>query len=82
MNERLLEALDEISDRHINEAATAKKRNTRLLIRAAAAIVAVVLLLGFLGPNRTATATQMLVSPARSGRQNGPPGRITRTTGP
>lgn len=64
MNERLLDALDEISDRHIYEAATAKKRNTRLLIRAAAAIVAVVLLLGFLGPDQTATATQMLVSPA------------------
>lgn len=64
MNERLLEALDEISDRHIYEAATAKKRNTRLLIRAAAAIVAVVLLLGFLGLDQTATATQMLVSPA------------------
>ena len=64
MNERLLDALDEISDRHINEAATAKKRNTRLLIRAAAAIVAVVLLLGFLGLDRTATAAEMLVSPA------------------
>ena len=64
MNERLLDALDEISDRHIDEAATAKKRNTRLLIRAAAAIVAVVLLLGFLGPDQTATATEMLVSPA------------------
>ena len=64
MNERLLDALDEISDRHIYEAATAKKRNTRLLIRAAAAIVAVVLLLGFLGLDQTATATQMLVSPA------------------
>ena len=75
MNERLLDALDEISDRHIYEAATAKKRNTRLLIRAAAAIVPVVLLLGFMGPDQTATATQMLVSPA-------PPRRITRTMGP
>ena len=64
MNERLLDALEEISDRLIDEAATAKKRNTRLLIRAAAAIVAGVLLLGFLGLDQTATATQMLVSPA------------------
>lgn len=64
MNERLLDALEEISDRHIYEAATAGKRKTRLLIRVAAAVVAVVLLLGFLGPDQTATATQMLVSPA------------------
>ena len=64
MNERLLDALEEISDRYIYEAATPKKRKTRLLIRVAAAVVAVVLLLGFLGPDQTATATQMLVSPA------------------
>ena len=63
MNERLLDALEEISDRHIYEAATAKKRKTRLLIRVAAAVVAVVLLLGFFGPDQTATATQMIVSP-------------------
>ena len=64
MNERLLDALEEISDRHIYEAATPKKRKTRLLIRVAAAVVAVVLLLGFCGPDQTATATQMIVSPA------------------
>ena len=64
MNERLFDALEEISDRHIYEAATPKKRKARLLIRVAAAVVAVVLLLGFFGPDQTATATQMIVSPA------------------
>ncbi len=45
MNERLAEALDHISDKHITEAGTAKRRHGRKFLGAVAAILAVVILL-------------------------------------
>lgn len=44
MNERLAEALSHISDKHIAEAAGAKRRHRRTVFRAVAAILAVVIL--------------------------------------
>lgn len=44
MNERLAEALDHISDKHIAEAAGAKRRHRRTILRTVAAILVVVIL--------------------------------------
>lgn len=62
MNEKLLEALDEVSDRHIVQAANQKKRHTRLYLRTAAAVLVVVLLLSL--PLRSPISATELVSPA------------------
>lgn len=64
MNEKLLEALDEISDHHIAQAAKQKTRHTRLYLRGIAAILALVLLLLLLRPEPTPVAATELVSPA------------------
>ena len=64
MNERLLEALEEISDRHIAEAARGIRRRSRIWIRAAAAVLAAVLLLTLSRPARTPVSAEELVSPA------------------
>ena len=45
MNERLSEALDHISDKHIAEAGSAKRRHRRKILGAIAAILAIVILL-------------------------------------
>lgn len=51
MNEKLNEALNQISDKHIDEAAKAKKRKTFRLFGAIAAVLAVVILLNtFVNP--------------------------------
>ena len=64
MNEKLLEALDEISDRHIVQAANQKKRHARLYLRAAAAVLAVVMTLLLIQPEPAPVAASQLVSPA------------------
>lgn len=64
MNERLLEALEEISDKHIAEAARDKRRRSRIWVRAAAAVLAAVLLLTLSRPAPTAVSAEELVSPA------------------
>ena len=64
MNEKLLEALDEISDRHILEAAGQKRSRVPLLIRSAAAVLAVVLVLALVRPHAPTAAAVELVSPA------------------
>ena len=45
MNERLAEALDHISDKHIAEAGSAKRRHRRKILGAIAAVLAIVILL-------------------------------------
>lgn len=64
MNETLLEALDEISDRHILEAVAHRRSRFPLLIRSAAAVLAVVLVLALFRPNAPTAAAVELVSPA------------------
>jgi len=64
MNEKLLTALDEVSDRHIAQAAAPKKRRTRLYLRTAAAVLAVVMTLLLLRPEPAPVAASQLVSPA------------------
>lgn len=64
MNEKLLEALDEVSDRHIVQAANQKIRHARLYLRTAAAVLAVVMLLLLIQPEPAPVAASELVSPA------------------
>lgn len=64
MNEKLLEALDHISDRHIVQAANHKNPKKRWLIRAVAAALAVVLLTVPLKPEPPAVSAVELVSAA------------------
>ncbi len=64
MNERLLEALEQISEGHITEAATPVRRRSRIWVRTAAAVLALVLLLTLFRPAPTSVSAQELVSPA------------------
>lgn len=65
MSEKLLEALDEVSDRHITQAANQKKRKTRNLLRIAAAVLVVVMTLVLLRPEPPAVEAVELVSAAQ-----------------
>lgn len=49
MNDKLADALEHISDAHISEAAAAKKSRKRLILRAIAAVVALVILISLPG---------------------------------
>lgn len=64
MNEKLLDALDEISDRHILEAVHQKPSRLPLMLRAAAAVLALVLVLAMVRPGTPSAAAVELVSPA------------------
>ena len=64
MNEKLLEALDQISDSHIAEAAAFKRRRTVLRLRWAAAVLAVVLVCAWVQPWSAPASATELVSPA------------------
>lgn len=64
MNEKLIQALDEISDRQITEAANWKRRRARLWVRAAAAMLALVVLLSLFRPEAPAVEAAQLVYPA------------------
>lgn len=64
MNEKLLTALEEVSDRHIVQAVKQKKHRTRLYLRTAAAVLAVVMLLLLIRPASTPVSAAALVSPA------------------
>lgn len=64
MHENLFEMLDQISDRHLEEAAGWKLRRQRIWVRAVAAVLAVVMLLVLFQPEPTAVQAQELVSPA------------------
>ena len=67
MNEKLVEAMDYISDAHIAEAAGAKKRHRKLWIGAAAAILVLVLLLN--GPGMPPAVYAQTISQASGSRQ-------------
>ena len=64
MNEKLLAALDVVSDRHIAQAAQTPKNKKALYLRYAAALLALVLGLAFLMPLATSADASELVSPA------------------
>ena len=66
MNERLAEALDHISDKHIGEAAGAKRRHRRTFFRAVAAILVVVLLFNM--PHIPGIVNAKTISEAASSR--------------
>ena len=63
MNETLLTALEEISDRHILEAAAPRRRKTRLWVRSAAAVLAAAMLLVLFRPESlTASAGELVAA--------------------
>lgn len=64
MNEKLLDALDELSDRYVLQAVRQKRRRRRLMIKAAAAVLAAVILMGLLWPGASVAFASELVSPA------------------
>lgn len=64
MNETLLTALEEVSDRHIREAADYRHRKTRIWVRSLAAVLAVVVLLALFRPADPAVSAGELVTPA------------------
>lgn len=64
MNEKLVKAMDEISDRHIVHAANLQRLRPRFHLRTAAAVLAVVMLLVLIGPQLLPASASELVSPA------------------
>lgn len=67
MNERLAEALDHISDKHVSEAGSARRRHRRTILRTVAAVLAVVILLNLpYIPGRVNAKTISEASPSRA----------------
>ena len=62
MNETLLTALEEVSDRHILEAAAPRRRNSRLWVRSAAAVLAAAMLLVLFRPESLTASAGELIS--------------------
>lgn len=69
--EKLVQALDEISDAHITEAATPKKKTKRWLVRITAAAATIALVVGIVVGNGTITAKAVsLPDESRNQRDN------------
>lgn len=64
MHENMFDVMDQISDRHLEDAANWKRRRSRIWVRAAAAVLAVVMLLVLFRPEPYAVSAEELVSPA------------------
>lgn len=67
MNEKLAQAMDHISDAHVSEAATAKKSRKRLIFRAIAAVLVLVILAGL--PSMPMAIPARAVATASGSRQ-------------